>query len=134
MKLLINILFLSLLNNAVIAYGYDDSSKLHKLFSIVRCPSCMGQSILESDSDIAIKMRTEITFMIKQNMEEKEILDYIRNKYGEHSVFEPDFNTKHSLLIWAFPFILLSVFIFLMAKILIINPRNNVRTIRQKNN
>ena len=51
------------------------------------------------------------------NHKEKEILDFLIERYGEYIVFEPQMNIKN-IFLWYFPFIILALsLVFLILRI-----------------
>jgi cytochrome c-type biogenesis protein CcmH len=76
--------------------------------------TCQNQSIYDSDSDYAKDVKKLIKEKFKEGLTEKEIKQFLTNRYGEYILFKPYFNSKN-LLLWLFPFILVigSMFIFI---------------------
>ena len=66
---------------------------------------CQGQSVYDSQSDFAISMKLVVKNKIDQGKEEEEIYDYLKNKYGEWIVYEPELN-QNTFLLWSIPLIL----------------------------
>ena len=97
--------------------SYSDEiidDKVKKLTLELRCMTCQNQSIYDSDSDFANDVKKIVEEKFKQGLNEKEIKDYLTERYGEYILFKPYFSTKN-LLLWLFPFILIivSMLIFL---------------------
>ena len=76
-----------------------------KISKNLRCLICQGQSIYDSQSDFAVSMKLLIKKKLEQGNSEDEIYQYLKNKYGEWIVYDPELNKKN-LLLWAFPLIL----------------------------
>ena len=76
-----------------------------KISKNLRCLICQGQSIYDSQSDFAVSMKLLIKKKLEQGNSEDEIYQYLKNKYGEWIVYDPEINKKN-LLLWAFPLIL----------------------------
>ena len=76
-----------------------------KISKNLRCLICQGQSIYDSQSDFALSMKLVIKKKLDQGNSENEIYQYLKNKYGEWIVYDPELNKKN-LLLWAFPLIL----------------------------
>ena len=76
-----------------------------KISKNLRCLICQGQSIYDSQSDFALSMKLLIKRKLEQGNSEDEIYQYLKNKYGEWIVYDPELNKKN-LLLWAFPLIL----------------------------
>ena len=90
----------------------DDRIKLLTLE--LRCMTCQNQSIYDSDSDYAKDIKKIVKEKFEEGLNEKEIKNFLTERYGEYILFKPYFNTKNVLL-WLFPFILvmLSALVFL---------------------
>ena len=79
-----------------------------KISKNLRCLICQGQSIYDSQSDFALSMKLLIKKKLEQGNSEDEIYQYLKNKYGEWIVYDPELNKKN-LLLWAFPLILFAI-------------------------
>ncbi len=79
-----------------------------KISKNLRCLICQGQSIYDSQSDFALSMKLLIKKKLEKGNSEDEIYQYLKNKYGEWIVYEPELNKKN-LLLWAFPLILFAI-------------------------
>ena len=66
---------------------------------------CQGQSVYDSQSDVAVSMKLVVKNKIDEGKEEEEIYDYLKNKYGEWIVYEPELN-RNTFLLWLIPLIL----------------------------
>ena len=81
------------------------SSEVDKISKNLRCLICQGQSVYDSQSDFALSMKKLIRNKLKDGESEKQIYEYLKNKYGEWLVYDPEFNKKN-LMLWIFPLIL----------------------------
>lgn len=103
--------FLLLLLFSIYSFAYadtqDNAMRARKLYSQVRCATCQGQSIEDSNSEHAKMTRDFIDDQINQNKSDEEILENIRIMYGEFLVFDPKFS-YHTLMLWIVPFMVLS--------------------------
>lgn len=68
----------------------------------LRCPVCSGQSVLESNSDIAQQMQEVIRERLGEGQSEREILAYFRGSYGDWIILTPR-PTGISLLVYVLP-------------------------------
>lgn len=68
----------------------------------LRCPVCSGQSVLESNSDIAQQMQEVIRERLGEGQSEREILAYFRGSYGDWIILTPR-ATGISLLVYVLP-------------------------------
>ena len=71
----------------------------------LRCLICQGQSVYDSQSDFALSMKKLIRNKIKEGKKEKEIYEFLKEKYGEWIVYEPEVN-KNTIFLWGLPLIL----------------------------
>ena len=92
----------------------DNSKQVDKISKNLRCLICQGQSVYDSQSDFALSMKILIDRKIDEGKNEKEIYAFLKNKYGEWIVYEPEI-TKNTILLWVIPLIL-----FIFGGILII--------------
>ena len=81
------------------------SSEVDKISKNLRCLICQGQSVYDSQSDFALSMKKLIKSKLEEGESEKRIYEYLKNKYGEWIVYDPEFNKKN-LILWIFPLIL----------------------------
>ena len=71
----------------------------------LRCLICQGQSVYDSQSDFALSMKTLIRTKIREGKTEEEIYNFLKEKYGEWIVYEPEVN-KNTIYLWGLPLIL----------------------------
>ena len=71
----------------------------------MRCLICQGQSVYDSQSDFALSMKILIDIKINEGKNETEIYEFLKNKYGDWIVYEPEIN-KNTILLWVIPLIL----------------------------
>ena len=83
----------------------DNSQQIDKISKNLRCLICQGQSVYDSQSDFALSMKVLIDKKIKEGKTEKEIYDFLKNKYGEWIVYEPEIGLN-TILLWVIPLIL----------------------------
>ena len=81
------------------------SSEVDKISKNLRCLICQGQSVYDSQSDFALSMKKLIKNKLEDGKSEKQIYEYLKKKYGEWIVYDPEFDKKN-LILWVFPLIL----------------------------
>jgi cytochrome c-type biogenesis protein CcmH len=84
----------------------------------IRCLVCQGQSVADSNSEFAQTMKLVIRDQIKDGKSEKEIYDFLIDKYGEWIVYKPPLN-KGNFLLWILPYLVFitgAAIIFLLLK------------------
>ena len=80
--------------------------KVKNLALELRCMTCQNQSVYDSDSDYAKDIMRIVEEKFKEGLSEKEIKEFLTDRYGEYILFKPYFSSKN-LLLWLFPFILI---------------------------
>jgi len=78
---------------------------VQKITKNIRCLICQGQSVYDSDSDFAISVRKMVKNKINQGYSENEIYSFLKDKYGQWIVYDPEFN-KNTLILWFLPILL----------------------------
>ena len=89
----------------------DQESRYQALIEDIRCPVCQGQSIGGSNSSLAKDLREQVRQMILSNKSDKEIYQFMVDRYGDFVVFKPPINWK-TYLLWFAPLVFL-VFCFI---------------------
>jgi len=87
------------------SYANEINTKVDRITKNLRCLICQGQSVYDSQSDFANSMKLVVKNKIDEGKEEEEIYDYLKNKYGEWIVYEPELN-QNTFLLWSIPLIL----------------------------
>ena len=64
----------------------SNNELLNKISKNIRCLICQGQSVYDSQSDFSISMRLLIKKKIEEGLNEKEIYDFLKDKYFCSSV------------------------------------------------
>ena len=106
MKLLRIFLFIIIVFNTNQAFSDENSDKLkNKISKNIRCLICQGQSIYDSQSDFAISMKLVIEKKLNQGFSENEIYEFLKNKYGQWIIYDPEFNKK-TFILWILPILL----------------------------
>ena len=68
----------------------------------LRCPTCTGLSVLQSDSPFSLQIRNAIITKVKEGDQKKSIIDFFKDRYGYWILREPPTNGTHSLA-WLIP-------------------------------
>ena len=83
----------------------DNSQQVDKISKNLRCLICQGQSVYDSQSDFALSMKILIEKKIDEGKKDKEIYAFLKKKYGEWIVYDPEIS-KNTILLWVIPLIL----------------------------
>jgi cytochrome c-type biogenesis protein CcmH len=74
----------------------------------LRCLVCQNQTIADSHAELAIDLKNQVREKLKQGMSEKEIVDYMVERYGDFVLYRPQVKSS-TLFLWFGPVILLLV-------------------------
>ena len=106
MKLLkIFFVIIVILNFFSMSFADKNDQLTNKISKNLRCLICQGQSIYDSQSDFAVSMKVLINKKIEQGLNEKEIYEFLKDKYGEWIVYDTAFN-KNTFILWGLPVLL----------------------------
>ena len=92
-------------------------NKTREISQNIRCLVCRNQSIDESNSELAKDLRVLIKGKIIDGLSDKEIYNYLSNRYGDYILLNPPFKTN-TILLWLLPFLILISGCFVMFKFL----------------
>ena len=118
--LLISFLFILI---SCISNTDQTNNREYNLFSQIMCPICDGQTIAESQASIAEDMKKMIRDQIKDGKEDKEILKYFEERYGQEILSNP-MPKGFNLTIWIAPILI----IIISSTITIYSLRKNMGT------
>ena len=96
-----------------IAFNSAKADELKKITSKLRCMTCQNQTIYDSEADFSINIKKIVNQMLQNDLNEKEIIDFLIQRYGEYIVFEPQMNKKN-IFLWCFPFVIMAFSIFFL--------------------
>ena len=83
----------------------QDKNLESKITKNLRCLICQGQSIYDSDSEFAISVKLLVKKKLNEDLSEKEIYSFLRDKYGEWILYDPQFN-KNTYFLWLLPILM----------------------------
>lgn len=90
---------------------FTNNTERHRYESFIedmRCPKCQNQNLAGSDSPIAKDLRNELYLQIQEGRSDKEIVDFMVERYGDFILYKPRL-TPATLLLWGLPLVLLVV-------------------------
>ena len=79
----------------------------------IRCMVCQNQSIDESDATIAKDLRLLIRIKIKEGYQDKDIYNFLTERYGDFILLKPAFHIN-TFALWIFPIIFLLIGVFII--------------------
>ncbi len=99
-------------------------ARLKHLAIELRCLVCQNQTLADSNAPLAEDLRREVREMIVKNMSDKEIIDFLVERYGDFVLYRPPLKATTTVL-WVGPFVLLMV----GATVLVITLRRRARKV-----
>ena len=77
----------------------------NKILKNVRCLICQGQSVFDSESDFANSIKLIVEKKINEGSSEDQIYEFLREKYGDWVIYDPELN-KNTYILWLLPILL----------------------------
>ena len=112
------IVFLSISFTDLKSNEKEDELK-HKILKNIRCLICQGQSVYDSESDFASSIKLIVDRKINEGLKEEQIYRFLREKYGDWIIYDPQLN-KNTYVLWLLPLLL-----FLFGGAIIFKKLNN---------
>ena len=81
-------------------------ARLKTLAVELRCLVCQNQTLADSNAPLAEDLRREVREMITRGMSDREIIDFLVQRYGDFVLYRPPWKATTTLL-WLGPFLLL---------------------------
>ena len=101
LKIILVIIYVLPLN-----YSYaDEQDKRNKITKNLRCLICQGQSVYDSDSEFANSIKSLVDQKLKEGNSENEIYEYLKVRYGDWILYDPEFS-KNTYFLWLLPLLL----------------------------
>lgn len=80
--------------------------RVNKLSEELRCLVCQNQSLADSHAELAIDLKNQVRDMLKQGMSDKQVIDFMVQRYGDFVLYRPPVKST-TWLLWGGPFLLL---------------------------
>ena len=97
----------------------------NKILKNIRCLICQGQSVYDSESEFASSIKLIVDRKINEGLKEKQIYQFLREKYGDWVIFDPQLN-KNTYILWLLPILLFLLGGAIIYKKLIIKKKNKL--------
>ena len=82
-----------------------NSELTNKILKNIRCLICQGQSVYDSESEFASSIKLIVDRKLNEGIKEKQIYEFLREKYGDWVVYKPEIN-KNTYILWLLPLLL----------------------------
>ena len=77
----------------------------NKILKNIRCLICQGQSVYDSESDFASSIKLIVNKKIKDGMSEDQVYEFLRERYGDWIIYDPQLN-KNTYVLWLLPLLI----------------------------
>ena len=77
----------------------------NKITKNLRCLICQGQSVYDSDSEFANSLKVLVENKLNDGLSESQIYEYLKDKYGEWILYDPELN-KNTYILWLLPILI----------------------------
>lgn len=84
----------------------EQRNRAAEISSELRCPTCTGLSVLQSDAPFSLQIRSTVIDQVKEGKSRDEILSFFTERYGLWILREPPKQGFH-LFAWFIPILLL---------------------------
>ena len=98
--------------------NFAEESLNNKILKNLRCLVCQGQTVSDSNSNFAQIIKSVVDDKVQEGMSEKEIYNFLSEKYGDWILFNPPLK-KNSYVLWFLPYVLFvmgALFLFYLFK------------------
>ncbi len=75
----------------------------------LRCPQCLNQNLMESNSPIAKDLRLIVYQMVDAGKSNQQITNFMTRRFGDFVLYNPKFESR-TYLLWLGPLLLLLLF------------------------
>jgi cytochrome c-type biogenesis protein CcmH len=93
----------------------DLEKQTMKIAAELRCLVCQNQTIADSSADLAVDLRRQIREALAKGASEREVLDFMVQRYGDFVLYRPPLKAN-TVLLWSGPFLLLALGLWLLAR------------------
>jgi cytochrome c-type biogenesis protein CcmH len=97
------------------ALAADDPAldkRVSALANELRCLVCQNQTLADSNAPLAVDLRNQIREQLKSGKSERDVVDFMVQRYGDFVLYRPPFKAT-TVLLWIGPFLLLALGIWL---------------------
>jgi len=86
--------------------SFEDQTIFKDVAGMLRCPTCTGLSVLDSDAKFSLQIQNVVKEQIDQGKSKDQILDFFENRYGPWILREPP-KKGFNIVAWIFPLLLI---------------------------
>jgi len=83
-------------------------ARMVRITAELRCLVCQNQTIADSHAELAIDLRNQVREMIKRGDTDRQIIDFMTERYGDFVLYRPPLKAT-TVLLWFGPTLLLVI-------------------------
>jgi cytochrome c-type biogenesis protein CcmH len=105
---------------AIETYRFESpaqEARYKHLINELRCLVCQNQNLADSDAELAQDLRRKTYEMLKTGKSDREILDYMVERYGDFVLYRPPLKGTTAAL-WVGPFVILAVGVVVLLRVI----------------
>lgn len=80
----------------------EQEARFYRVIHELHCPVCQGQSIADSNAELARDMRAKVHELIVEGKSDDQVLAFMTQRYGDYVLFRPPV-TPATWLLWFAP-------------------------------
>jgi cytochrome c-type biogenesis protein CcmH len=106
--------------SAIETYQFDtpvQEARYKHLIDELRCLVCQNQNLADSDAELAQDLRRKTYEMLKAGKSDREILDYMVERYGDFVLYRPPLKGT-TVALWVGPFLILAVGVLVLLRVI----------------
>lgn len=81
-------------------------ARARQISQVLRCPVCQGENIDESNAGVSRDLRLAVRERLLAGDTDAQVIDYIKDRFGEYVLFEPEHSGANLILYWIGPAVL----------------------------
>ncbi|PTV95836.1 cytochrome c-type biogenesis protein CcmH [Rhodobacter aestuarii] len=82
-------------------------ARARQISQVLRCPVCQGENIDESNASVSRDLRLAVRDRLVAGDSDSQVIDYIKDRFGEYVLFEPERTGANLILYWMGPGVLI---------------------------
>lgn len=106
----------------------SDRQRYQSFIDEMRCPKCQNQNLAGSDSPIAEDLRDQVYRLIDEGKSDKEIIDFMVERYGEYILYRPRLSPA-TLVLWLAPVVIILLGIVVLIWVVLKRRRSAAETV-----
>ena len=89
-------------------FAIDNDDSFKDVAGELRCPTCTGLSVLDSDAKFSVQIKDEVKEQMDKGRSKEEILEFFVERYGPWILREPP-KEGFNIIAWIIPFAMLII-------------------------